>query len=534
MKSNLPNFRLSRSAAFAALGACALTLGACQSLQGGGPLQAESPPAGVATTTGVPRSHQRPPILSGPQIQVLSVPAGTARAAAPSQPGPSQAIGSSGALPTSPSQTSAHNPPGTNVVPSPDLPSLSHLINRPGLQGQFQSGAPTQPARPVMPPPATTDTVRAAILLPLSGRNEALGRALLNAAQLAVFDFADRRLELFPLDTKGTPQGAQKAAQMAIGDGAAVILGPLLGSSVRAIAPAARAAHVPVLAFSSDRSVAGSGIYTMGFLPADQVRRVMTYAYQRGLTRFAALAPDNTYGASVVDTLRTVARAIGAEVTAVNFYDPSAQDFTEVVRVLADYDDRRAALLKQRKVLEKETDALSKIALKRLETLQTIGDLPFDALLVADGGKRLQSVAALLPFYDVDPSKVRMLGTGQWDVPGIGAEPALLGGWYSAPAPSARADFLKLYQSTYGAAPPRLATMAYDAAALAAVLSRVDGGPDFSDATLTMPSGFDGRDGIFRFLPGGLAERGLAVLQVRKNDAKVISPAPATFETAIN
>ena len=302
---------------------------------------------------------------------------------------------------------------------------------------------------------------------------------------------------------------------------------------MRAVAPAARAANVPVIGFSSDRSVAGAGVYTMGFLPEDQVRRVVSFAFQKGLSRFAVLAPDNVYGATVVDTLEATIGRIGAELASVHYYDPGAQDFTEVVRLLADYDERRKALLKQREELEKAGDAVSLQALKRLENLQTIGDLPFDALLIADGGKRLQSVAALLPFYDGDPSKVRLRGTGQWDVPGIGAEPALLGGWYAAPQPAARIEFQRQYRATFDSPPPRLATIAYDAAALAAVLAQVETGPDFSAATLTTPSGFEGRDGIFRFLPSGVAQRGLAVLQVRKKDARVIHPAPATFEAQI-
>ena len=143
-------------------------------------------------------------------------------------------------------------------------------------------------------------------------------------------------------------------------------------------------------------------------------------------------------------------------------------------------------------------------------------------------------MAALLPFYDIDPSKVRMLGTGQWDVQGIGAEPALLGGWYAAPQPSTRANFVATYLETYNAPPPRLATLAYDVAALAAVLAQGASGPDFSAPTLTAPSGFDGFDGIFRFLPSGVAERGLAVLQVQQRSARVINAAPRTFESLTN
>jgi len=385
-----------------------------------------------------------------------------------------------------------------------------------------------------VPPPATENTVRVAIMLPLTGPKAGVGKVLLNAAEMALFHFADENFEILVVDTKGTPDGAAKAARRAITDGARIILGPLLFRSVEAVAPQTRAAGVPVIAFSNVRSVAGDGVYIMGFLPGEQIERVIGYAFQQGITRYAALAPDNEYGRSVIATMKQAVSRRGGEITDIEIYDPRAQDFTDVVRTLADYDNRRAQLLAERKILKQSDDELSKRALKRLEKLQTLGDLPFQALLVADWGKRLQSVAALLPFYDIDPGRIRILGTGQWDVPGLGSEPALVGGWLAAPSPVARRAFQTDYQNTFAVKPPRIATLAYDAVALAAVLAKSEGGPDFSKTAIMSPSGFWGRDGIFRFTEGGYAERGLAVLQVRRRDFRVVSPAPETFEKPIN
>jgi len=313
-----------------------------------------------------------------------------------------------------------------------------------------------------------------------------------------------------------------------------MILGPLLSASTRAAGAIARAANVPVVAFSSDRSVAGGGTYTMGFLPSAEISRIVAYARAKGVRRFAALAPDNIYGETVVSALEAAVAANAATISRVQYYDPHATDFSPAVRALANYDARRHALLAQRKELEGNEDEVSRRALKRLEKLQTIGDLPFDALLLADGGKRLQAIAALLPFYDIDPAKVRMLGTGQWDIPGLGAEPALVGGWFAAPSPAARMDFETAYKEAYGRAPPRLATLAYDATALAMVLAQADKGANFSAAAITVPSGFWGRDGIFRFLPSGLAERGLAVMKVGRRGPEIISRAQETFQVTIN
>jgi branched-chain amino acid transport system substrate-binding protein len=383
-------------------------------------------------------------------------------------------------------------------------------------------------------PQPSQDSVRVGLLLPLSGSNAKLGQAMLNAAQLAVFNFADKRFELLVHDTQGTPQGASHAASSAISDGASMILGPLLAASVRAVGPLAQSANVPVAAFSSDRSVVGDGTFTMGFLPSAEIWRIIVFAKSKGIKRFAALAPNNEYGETVIDAFEAAVSSNGGTVNRVQYYDPSANDFSPAVRQLADYDIRRAALLKQRKDLEDSDNEVSRRALKRLEPLQTIGDLPFDALLLAASGERLLSIAALLPFYDIDPGKIRMLGTGQWDVPGLGAEPALIDGWFAAPSPKARINFMNTYKATYGEESPRLATLAYDATALAAVLGQNKSGPDFSLLAITKPSGFWGRDGIFRFLPSGIVERGLAVMKVDRRNSRVLSKAPETFQAQIN
>lgn len=451
-----------------------------------------TPSGSSDVVTGLPRTQQLPPV-SGPRVAPPPVPtsAPSARAGEP-------------------------------------LPSLAELLNRP-----VNSNLSTQVMTSTVPM-ASTDAVRVALLVPLSGPAANVGQAMLNAAQLALFEFADDRFELLPHDTRGTPDGAYEAVQIAIGDGARLIIGPLLAGSVAAIGPTARAANVPVISFSSDRSVAGNGVYVMGFLPSAETQRVIQFTAQRGHTRFGLLAPDNLYGSTVLSAMQQAAAAAGVEITRARLYDANAEDFTEVVREISDFDARKAELERQIAEFKGRDDEISKKTLERLEQLQTVGDLPFDALIVADAGKRLQQVAALLPFFDVDPAVVQILGTGQWDIAGLGAEPALIGAWYAAPDPAARAQFVSKYEATYGTAPPRLATLAYDAGALAAVLGAGDAGPDYSVGTLTAPSGYWGRDGIFRLRPDGTTQRGLAVLEITRHTSKVIDPAPQTFQPAIN
>jgi branched-chain amino acid transport system substrate-binding protein len=121
-----------------------------------------------------------------------------------------------------------------------------------------------------------------------------------------------------------------------------------------------------------------------------------------------------------------------------------------------------------------------------------------------------------------------ILGTGLWDEPGLGRQnPILLGGWYAAPDPAPRRAFVASYAAAYGNEPPRLATLAYDATALAAVLAKR--GAHYDEAAMTNPNGFAGLDGIFRLSPTGSVERAMAINEVTPEGARVIDAAPNSF-----
>jgi ABC-type branched-subunit amino acid transport system substrate-binding protein len=432
-----------------------------------------------------------------------------------------------GAQARPPAQAELQPPPG-GATPLPGLPDPSTLppgqLGRPGELPLPEAGAlgqfPLPP--PDAPPPVTIRSgVHVAILLPLSGRDAAIGRALLDAAELAVFDFGDENFVLDPYDTES--KGAAAAAQQALNDGAQLILGPLFARSVGEVAAAARARNVNVVSFSNDRQVAGAGVFVMGLPPSEAVARAVTHARAQGMTRFAALLPQDALGNRVGGALQAIAGKLDAEVVKVEYYDPSAPDVSNAVKRVADFERRRSAFGREQPSLASRQGR---------GPGQAAGETGYEALVMADGGARLRAIAPLLPFYDIDPAHVRLIGTPAWEDPSLATEPALVGAWFAAPDPAGRAAFERKYREAYGRSAPRIATLAYDATGLAAVLARVSATPDFSAASLTAPSGFAGIDGIFRFGPDGVVERGLAVLQLDRRAIQVVSPAPTTFEAA--
>ena len=153
-----------------------------------------------------------------------------------------------------------------------------------------------------------------------------------------------------------------------------------------------------------------------------------------------------------------------------------------------------------------------------------------DAILVAQGGALLRGAGPTLAAGGVDGDKIRLLGTGLWDDPANVKESALSGSWFAAPPPAADEAFDAKYKSAFGNSPPQLATLAYDAVSLAALLAAGAPYHRFTPAALGDPNGFVGVNGIFRFNPDGTSERGLAILGVDPGGFTTVSPAPATFQ----
>lgn len=355
---------------------------------------------------------------------------------------------------------------------------------------------PTAPP-PGGPPVPVAGQVRIAVLLPLSHPNKGtkqVAQALLDAAQMAMFDMGARSMVLLPRDTGTSPEQAAAAANDAIDKGAELILGPLLANDVRAVAPIARARSVPIIAFSTDRTVAGEGVFLLSFMPQQEVSRVVGYAAAQGRTKFAALVPQNPYGQSVEEVFRNAVTQAGREVVVVQPYQPNTQSLEPAVKAIA--------------------------------------KLGFDTIFLPEGGTMLRSLGPILTINGVDSRKVKLLGTGLWDDPAVAKEPSLAGGWYAVPPQDQRQNFITRYQQLYGSKPPRIASLGYDAVALSATLAGGSPGRRFTRTTLADPNGFAGIDGIFRFRPDGMTERGLAVMEVMPTgQISVVSPAATTFQT---
>jgi ABC-type branched-subunit amino acid transport system substrate-binding protein len=354
-------------------------------------------------------------------------------------------------------------------------------------------GTPT----PVPPPedrptdalPADQLRHRVALLVPMNGPNADVGQSLGNATTMALLDTNAQNIRITTYDTSAGPAAA---ANQAIKDGNKLILGPLMGDDVPAVATVARAARVPLISYASDTGSNARDVFAMGTAPGNSIGRTVAFAKGRGIAKFALLVPNGDYGARVRVAYDQAIKAAGGTLVASEAYDRSNPSIVSAAR-----------------------------------RLKSRGG--FDAVLIADGA-RFAALAAPQLKTAGSPSP-RILGTELWSGESvISSTPALRGAWFSAIADTRFKTFAESYQSRFGARPFRVATQGYDSVLLTIRVAREwRPGTPFPTARLADAGGFLGLDGPFRFTPSGQIERALEVREARAGTVAVVSPAPDKF-----
>lgn len=378
-----------------------------------------------------------------------------------------------------------------------------------------------------------SDNFRVGVLLPLSGEAAKQGQGLKNATLMALEDVRNPNLILQFYDTKSTPAGARIAVENALTQRSQLIIGPLMSTEVRAVSNSAIERGVPVIAFSTNSDVLQTDIYTLGLLIDEQVDRVMTFAAKKGRSNFALLVPDNSTGITVARAAAASAQKNGVNVVRIGFYPPNTTDFSEILKKMTDYPNRVARLQKIRSGLSAKAargDVNASKVLKRLEPLETLGDVDFDAVLIPESGPRLKSAASMFGYYDVFSPKVKFLGTSVWESTNLNKETTLFGSWYPAMSRAHSTYFSNKYNEYYGERPTTLYSFAYDGVALAAALSK-QGRGDLSSA-ITNSDGYIGINGVFRLFPDGRNEHSLDIVEIRSSGDVVVDAAPRKFDAS--
>ncbi|MBE6451641.1 MAG: penicillin-binding protein activator [Alphaproteobacteria bacterium] len=405
--------------------------------------------------------------------------------------------------------------------------SCSGINNRPRITSV---GGSYDTSKEVVTPKEDTAGFKVGMLLPLSGKSSVYGIGLKNAALMALEDTNDNNLVLRFYDTQSTPQGAVNAIENAINENVNLVLGPLMSDEVAAVSSRALNGNVPLISFSTSPNVLKEGVYTLGLLGDEQIRKVISYAANKQRKKIVLMLPDTTAGLNMAKSAYFNALKVGAEIVKIGFYPADTLDFAPMVKSLTDYDKRSEEITNRKKQLEKlanQGDKEAQKELKMIKNVYTTGEVDFDAVLIAETGSRLKSAAVMFGYYDIYYPDIMFLGTSIWENTNLNRETTLYHGVYPVISRVHNNYFNKKYEKLFGAQPNQLYSFAYDGVALASALGKKNNENIYE--SITDANGYIGINGAFRILKNGTNEHSLDVVEVTQNGPKVVSKAPENF-----
>ncbi len=354
--------------------------------------------------------------------------------------------------------------------------------------------------------------VQVALFLPFSGKNKELGWNIFNAATLSLFaNDMNNNVELVMVDSKDTPAEAAQAFKEIVNRKIKIVIGPVFSSAIEAIENDVKRNEITVISLSNNQQLAdkmygNGGIFIAGMIPEMQIDKIVSFALDKGKFSFAIIAPNNQYGTTIHSIFKEVVKNRDATLVTAEFYENGSDKTIDRVvnRVINSFT-----------LSSRITRAKNK---KNLVVTESDKIYP-QVIMVPESGKVLSKIAASIKNQNGDERNFKIIGTSQWDDISTVNDPNLVGSWFAAPENKKFREFEKSYFEICHKQPVRVSSLVYDAVALVSKMvdyrnGEIPTAKNFVEQTNPPKNGFEGIDGLFRFLPNGLVQRNLAVLQV--------------------
>ena len=375
-----------------------------------------------------------------------------------------------------------------------------------------------------------------AVLLPLSGANAQIGKTIRTSVEISALQNSKPSLSISFFDTAADINSAINDALLLNPD---IIIGPLFANDARILRDA-KPSQLPVLSFTSDTSAVGDGVMSVALMPTNSVEEIVKQIKTDDIKNFIIIAPDTNSGHLMAGTAKNAANIYELPLSGIFFYTEKDSDSIKNAALDASmYNARTAAHTRARQVLSDilTNEKLSPIEksnlntqLEKLEKTETVGSVPYDAVLFLGNGDDTKSLASFLRYYNINSRDAAFYGTPMWEGTDITTDYTLSGAKYAS-MPQSAPQFVSLYEQISGVTPNRLASFGFDATNMAINMI-------YSKKTnaeyLLNPSGYIGTDGLFRLKPTGDNERALRIMQLNGTDtATETRPAQNNFITPL-
>ncbi len=312
------------------------------------------------------------------------------------------------------------------------------------------------------------DTIKIGLLVPLSGKNEELGKNIVKASLLAINKINDQKIIIIPKDTKDNPYSTLLAAQALKNIGVKIIIGPVFNRNIKNLY---KIKDVTFLSFTNRIIENPKNVIAGGINAVSQLQTINEFLINKKAEDLLILVPKSNFR-NEIDEAISKSKIKNRRVY---FYNTNPTKLTKQIEEVTKYKERKINLEKEIKRLEEEDKEKYQNLIKKLKKKDTLGKIKYDSILITDFNEGLKSVLTSLLYTDVNPKEIYLTTLNQWFDESLIDLSSLHPIYFPSVNKKLFDEFVNDYKKNYFNTPDEISFISYDLVGLTYYLIRKNG-----------------------------------------------------------
>jgi ABC-type branched-subunit amino acid transport system substrate-binding protein len=252
-----------------------------------------------------------------------------------------------------------------------------------------------------------SEKIKIGLMVPLTGSNKDLGQSIIKAVRLAVKDIDNDLLEIIPKDTASKANKSLKSAFELKQMGVKIVIGPVFYESISYLD---EIKDITFLSLTNKTLDLPKNVISAGINSTSQFNTIKKFIEKNNIRKTIFLTPIQDYEFEVKKGIKD------SKIKIFKGYDYSTEPtkLTKQIEEITNYRIRKQNLEDEILKLKKSNQPNKEKKINKLEQRYTLGNLDFDAVVIADFDESLKSVSTSLLYTDVSPKKKYFITLNQW------------------------------------------------------------------------------------------------------------------------
>ena len=300
-----------------------------------------------------------------------------------------------------------------------------------------------------------SEKIKIGLIVPLSGENLIIGEKIIKSMRMAINKINDEKIEIIPKDTKSNPIDALKVSKELYEDGVRIIIGPVFNESTKYLDDLN---NVTFISFTNKLIGNPKNVISAGVNAISQLQTIKKFNNKNNLTKSIFLIPRSEFKKEIEIAINKT----NIKHKEVFYYDREPTKLTKQIEDLTNYQLRKKNLKDEIKRLEGLSFKDKEKKIQNLKKKDSLGNIDFDSVVIADFDENLKSVATSLLYTDVSSKRISYITLNQWFDESLLKETSLHPIYFPSINKNNYELFMNDFKNTYGLNGDQLSFLSYD------------------------------------------------------------------------